>query len=183
MTGFKMITLGVIAALALAGPAVAQEKTKQKSGAANDEGLQILADARYYCDGIAGNQTEILEELEQAGWDPEVDAYGEVPFYHEIEGGLDYPGAGRAEIWGFVELYPDHIIGYCTFEIVDSKIDIPVESLLDEPGLAGHSETIDAGTYTTLSNTDGETHLFIQARQTTDSFIYQVTDLIEDSRL
>lgn len=180
MNRFTTVSLAAVAALSLAAPALAQDKPKKPSADNGSQGIEILADAREFCDRVAGNDSSVLDALEDAGWNPEVDAYGEVPYYHEIEGTRDYPGAGKAEIWGFVELYPTHIIGYCTFEIVDPSFDIPVEELTSMPGLTGETETIDYGTYTTLSNSTPPHHLFIQARQTEDSFVYQVTDIIPE---
>lgn len=178
---FGTIVLACFAAVAMSVPAVAQTKTKDKPVVEQSAGLalSVIADAREYCDRVAGNDPSVVEALDAAGWEPIVDSFGEVPYYHELEGALDYPGAGRAEIWGFIELYPSHIIGYCTFEILTPEIDFPVAEMNSMDGLTGGVEHTDQGTYVSLTNDEAPYHRLIQARQTGDSFFYQVTDIIE----
>lgn len=184
MMGFARLASAALTATALtaclaASPAFAQEKTKEKPGAnGSTSAMQVLEDARSLCDRVASGDESVRDTLDELGWAPEVDAYGEVPYYHEIEAGKEYPGVGLAEIWGFIELYPSHVIGYCTFEIMSPEVDIPVAELNNMEGLTGGVERIDYGTYTSLVNDSEPHHVMIQARQTEDSFLYQVTDII-----
>lgn len=183
--GFVKFSLNALAvstlmAGVLASPVLAQTKTKDKPNEDSaTSATAIMGQAREYCDRVAGNDESVRDALQEAGWDPEIDPFGAVPFYHEIEGTKDFPGVGRAEIWGFIEVYPSHNIGYCTFEIVDPEIEIPVAELLEVEGLSGDVEVNDEGAFLSLSNDDPPYHKLIHARQTTDSFFYQVTDIIE----
>ncbi len=179
-TGLKLVAVSALAAALVTAPAFAQTKSKDKT----DEDLAelaatVLASARHLCDRVAANDESVLDTLEEFGWEPEVDSFGEIPFYHEIDGSRDYEGVGRADLWGFVELYPTHIIGYCTFEIISPELDIPVEDLSFIPELTGELEEAEDGVYASFSNADAPHHVFVQARRTIDSFFYQVTDIIE----
>ena len=166
----------------LSAPSVPVEQNNVSGNGAENLGAQALADARRLCQLVVDDDPAALSDLEAEGWGPEVDrTIGNTPYYKEISGGLSYEGIGEAEIWGFVEDYPENIMGYCSFTISDPAIRFSISSLQDMENMASRIHTIGEQVYGTFSDMSSQPSIFIHAYHNADTFTYQITRMSQFS--
>jgi len=186
ITGIGLAGLSLI----LVQPVLAKTKTPKSEGGAevnNAEqvGRQIMTDAIEICDLMVADKRALLARLEDKGWSKEV-LYdvGNAPYYKEITANQTYEGAGKADLWGFMENYPGVKIGYCSFTIPSPEIDVPVEMVKTIKGafeLTGDVQKIDGEVFSTWQDIATPPSVFVHAYQNSDTFVYQVTRILPDN--
>ncbi len=182
MRAYYLLILAGLAT-ALVQPALAQSKAEQKAPAGQQQDVQtaeqIVADAVRLCELVADNDRAILDALESSGWTQEVDYnVGNAPFYKELSGNFTYPGSNEAEIWGFIEDYPGLKIGYCSFTVPSPSIKFSLSSIADRNDLVGNIELDGSSVFGTWQDKGTPPTLFIHAYQNQDTFVYQITKLL-----
>jgi len=175
--------------LALGQPVLAKTKTTTSPGGttvniADQVGTQIMTDAIQICDLMVADKRALLARLEEAGWEKEVSYdVGNAPYYKEISANQTYKGAGKADLWGFMENYPGYKIGYCSFTISSPEIDVPVglvETIEGAFKLTGEIQKTDGGVYSSWQDTATAPSVFVHAYQNSDTFVYQVTRILSN---
>ncbi|MCF6326027.1 MAG: hypothetical protein L3J21_01900 [Devosiaceae bacterium] len=160
--------------LAADDPATAVEPTTT-----SDPGVLVLNDAIKLCQLVVDNRQAIIGALDDGGWNSDIDYdVGNAPFYKEISADREYEGAGKAEIWGFLEDYPGYEMGYCSFEILSPQVKIDLSMIDVLPDMVGELIVGDEktnGAWRNDAGDVGEANIFIHAFESADTFFYQIS--------
>lgn len=179
---FLIFTLSVFT-LALVAPAIAKDKPGQNSTGSeqtitdNSEDLDgaVLADAIRLCDLLITDDASTIDVMEAQGWSTDLEQNtGNYVYYKELSGSHEYPDVGFATFWGFIEDYPGHSIGYCSFSISNPEIRFSISAINEIDQLVGDITIEGDEVYGTWRDISAQPSIFIHAYHNGDTFAYQI---------
>jgi len=161
----------LLAALLVAAPAAAQEKTKSKTPAG-----PLAVEMLETCELFARGDVLASSDATEKGWDV-TEATTDSVFVKSFEGSRGIEGIGDAEIFVLVEEYPELTLGYCRIDISEPGGDVGVGDLDRLDHLWGDFEENEDGTYGAWNSRDEGANYMLLSNQDEFSFGLQLTIL------
>ncbi|KKB06875.1 hypothetical protein VE25_20595 [Devosia geojensis] len=159
----------LLAALLVAAPAAAQEKTKSKAPA-----RPITVELLETCELFARGDVLASSSATEKGWSV-TEAVTDSVFVSSFEASRSFEGIGDADLFVLVEDYPQLTLGYCRIDISEPQGEAGVAELDGLDRLAGDLEENADGTYGAWNGTGEDASYMLLSNQDEYSFGLQLT--------